>query len=111
MPQNQTVPVESITYFFTRSKDVHEENGKQIITLFARLTREFTKTDGLEAVEKVESVWVDIEDVEMEHATEKMRALPDRIHRYKVSKEVFLELYKASANCPQELYYVIPFQS
>lgn len=111
MLQNQPVPSESIAYFFTRSKDVHEENGTLFITLFARLTREFTKIDGQEIVTKAESVWVDIEEMRMEHATEKMRALPDRIHRYEVSKEVFLGLFKAAADCPKELYHVTPFST
>lgn len=111
MLQNQSVPSESIAYFFTRSKDVHEENGMLFITLFARLTREFTKIDGHEIVRKSESVWVDIEEMRMEHATEKIRALPNRIHRYEVSKEVFLELFKTAADCPKELYYVTPFST
>ncbi|EIM05088.1 hypothetical protein A1A1_18027 [Planococcus antarcticus DSM 14505] len=105
MPRNQPVPLESISYFFTRSKDVHEENGTLFVTLFARLTREFIKTNGQE---KVESVWVDIEEVKMEHATKKMTALPNCIHRSNISKEVFLGLFKASVDCPKELYFVTP---
>jgi hypothetical protein len=111
MSQNQLVPIEPTTYFFTRSKDVHEENGMQIITLFARLTRESMKTIGSKTVRKVESVWVDIEEVAMEQATEKMRSLPNCILRYNVSKEVFLGLFKASVECPKELHYVTPFSA
>lgn len=110
MARNQLVSLESITYFFTRSKDVHEENGTLFVTLFARLTREFTKTDEPNAGKKVEFVWVDIEEIRMEHATKKMRALPNCIHRYNISKEVFLGLFKASANCPKELYFVTPLK-
>ncbi|ANU09644.1 hypothetical protein A1A1_16515 [Planococcus antarcticus DSM 14505] len=106
MPENQLVPLESITYFFTRSKDVHEENGTLFVTLFARLTREFTKSGGQK---KVESVWVDIEEKKMEHATKQMMVLPNYIHRYNISKEVFWGLFKVSADCRKELYYVTPF--
>ncbi|WP_249222410.1 hypothetical protein [Planococcus alpniumensis] len=100
-----------ITYFFTQSKDIHEENGKLFITLFIRLTREFTQTVGSELYKKTETVWVNIEELKLEKATKKMRALPNRINVYKTSKEVFLTLYKLAATCPEELYYVTPFSS
>jgi len=87
---------------------VHEENGTLFITLFTRLTIEFTADNGHKNTEKVESVWVDIEEVKMEHATKKMKELPNCIYRYEVSKDVFLELYRASQVCPKELYYVTP---
>ena len=108
---NQPVPSDSITYFFTRSKDVHEKNGKLYITLFARLTREFVKTRGAKTYRKVESVWVDIEEVQMEHDTEKMRSLPNLIQRYNISKEVFWGLFEVSADAPKELYYVTPISA
>lgn len=107
--QDQESPV--ITYFFTRSKDIHEENGEFLITLFIRLTREFTKTVGSKLYKRNETVWVNIEELKLEQATEKIRALPNRICVYKTSKEVFLTLYKLAINCPEELYYVTPFAS
>lgn len=108
MAQNQSVSLASITYFFTRSKDVHEENGTLFITLFTRLTIECTTGSGLKSSGKIESVWVNIEEVKVEHATKKMKEIPNCIYRYEVSKDVFLELYRASQVCPKELYYVTP---
>jgi hypothetical protein len=109
MPQKQYVPHKSIAYFFNRSKDTHEENGIAIITLFARLTREFTYDDGFNTYEKAETVWVDMEDIKMEKATEKMKALPNCMQRYTITEKVFRELYQLSKNCPRELYYITPF--
>lgn len=88
---------------------MHEENGTLFITLFARLTREFQKNDGQKRTKKIESIWFDIEEIKMDHATRKMRDLPNCVYRYKVSKDVFLGLFRAAAICPKELYYVTPF--
>lgn len=102
---------EAITYFFNRSKDIHEENGRIFITLFVRLTREFTRTDGWEVHKKTETVWVNIEERKLEHAKKKMQALPNGIRKYQVSKEVFKELHKTAVRCPEELYYLTPFST
>lgn len=79
------------------------------LTLFVRLTKEFTVKEGNNDIKKVEYLWGDIEEVKMEHATRKMKSLPNCVHRYKVSEKVFLELYRASLICPKELYYITPY--
>lgn len=109
MPQNQCAFQESVAYFFYRSKDINEENDLTVITLFARLTRESTYEDDLNTYKKVDTVWVDIEDIEMEVATEKMKGLPNCMQQFKITEEVFRNLYQLSKSCPSELYYVTPF--
>lgn len=111
MQQTQDKMPPVITYFFTRSKDIHIVDGNFFVTLFVRLTRVFTKTVDSELYEKTESVWVAIEELEIEQATEKILALPNRINVYTVSEEIFLELYKMALNCPKELYYITPLTS
>lgn len=109
MPQNQYAVQESVAYFFNKSKDVYEENEASFITVFARLTREFTYNDGFGTYKKEETIWVDMEDIEMEEATEKMKEAPNGMQRYTISEKVFRNLYQLSKNCPQELYCVTPF--
>ena len=108
MPRNQIAPQKSIAYFFSRSKDVHEEDGVKTITLYARLTREFTYKDDQNIFTKVQTVWVDIEDIKMEEATEKMKELPNAMQEYTLTEEVFRMLYQLSKSCPRELYFVTP---
>ncbi|MDE0583311.1 hypothetical protein ON064_09715 [Planococcus sp. A6] len=98
------------TYFFTRSKHIHEENGIVFLTLFARLTREFVHQGTPYNTKKIEPIWVNVEELKLEHATEKMKLLPNYVQHYEVSKEIFLTLYNVSLVCPHELYYVTPFK-
>ncbi|WP_033543652.1 hypothetical protein [Planococcus sp. CAU13] len=108
MPQNQYALQKSVQYFFRRSKDVNVENGSTVITLFARLMKEITFDDGLNTYKKAETVWVDIWDVEMEAATEKMKELPNCMQQYIITEKVFCSLYQLSRNSPKELFYVTP---
>ncbi|TWT01805.1 hypothetical protein [Planomicrobium sp. CPCC 101079] len=109
MLKNQSALQNSTAYYFNRSKDTNKENESTVITLFARLTRELTWDDGFDTYKKIETFWVDIEDIEMEEATEKMKSLPNCMQYYKISEKVFHDLYQLSKNCPKELYYVTPF--
>lgn len=108
MAQNQYALQKSVHYFFNRSKDINEENESKVITLFARLTKEIVYADGWDTYKKTETVWVEIEDVKMEEATEKMKDMPNCMQQYKVTENVFRSLYKMSKSCPEELYYVTP---
>lgn len=79
------------------------------ITLFARLVREITSVTGREKHTQVETFWVQIDDLEMENATEKVKALPNCMNKYEVSENVFRHLLKLSTSCPNELYGIIPY--
>lgn len=109
MPQNQCTAQESVAYFFNKSKDVYEENEVSFITVFARLTREFTYANGVDTYKKAETIWVGIEDIKVEEASEKLKSLPNGMQRYTISENVFRDLYQLSKNCSQELYCVTPF--
>lgn len=109
MPQNQSTLQKSVRYFFNRSKDINEENESKVITLFARLTKEIVFVDGWDTYKKAETVWVEIEDIKLEEATERMKGLPNCMQQYKITENVFRSLYKLSESCPKELYYVTPF--
>lgn len=109
MPQNQYVPKTSAAYFFSRSKDINVENEIAVITVLARLTREITYDDGLNTYSKEETVWVDIEDIKLEEATESMKRLPNSMQEYAVTKEIFLALVNLSQTSPRELYCLTPF--
>ena len=109
MVKKQLIPQKAVTYFFLKSKDVHMENGLISITLFARLGRESTYfTDG-EKQTQVETHWVQIDDVDMEHATEKLKTLPNCMEKYEVSEKVFQHLLQLSKSCPSELYSLTPY--
>lgn len=108
MSEKQLLPQGSVAYYFVRSKDVHEEDGEEFITLFARLTREFTLYSKGEIFSERQSIWVDIDEVKTEHATSKMKALPNAIQTFTVQEEVFKELVEAARNCPKELYFITP---
>lgn len=95
-------------YFFTRSKDTHQEKDALFVTLFMRLTREYLKFDDGSKYKKIEPVWFDIEEVKQEQAIEKIKVLPNGIYTYVISEEVFQGLVYLSASCPKELYYVTP---
>ncbi|TWT08047.1 hypothetical protein FQV26_09615 [Planococcus sp. CPCC 101016] len=109
MPQNQYMPKTSVAYFFNRSKDVNTENNISILTLFARLTREITYDDGINIYSKVDTIWVDIEDIQLEKATESMKSLPNGMQEYTVTEEVFHALVNLSKVSPRELYCLTPF--
>lgn len=109
MLQNQYALQKSVQYFFRRSKDVNEENNSTVITLFARLSREIVFDDGLKTCKKAQTFWVDIEDIKMEEATEKIKELPNGMQQYKITEKVFRSLYQLSQNQPTELFYVTPF--
>lgn len=108
MSQNTLSLVQPTRYFFTRSKDTHQENDTTFITLFMRLTREYLKFDDAIKYREIESVWVDIEEMKQVQAMERIRGLPNGIHTYAISEDVFQELVHLSAICPKELYYVTP---
>lgn len=108
MPEQQIIPQGSVTYYFLRSKDVHEEEGTEFITLFARLTREFTFCSEEHVYSRRQSVWVDIDEVESQNAPQKVKELPNAIQTFKIQENVFKELVEASKTCPKELYFVTP---
>ncbi|MBT2583101.1 hypothetical protein [Planococcus sp. ISL-109] len=109
MAQKQLVPQKSVTYYFLKSKDVQMENGLTSITLFARLEREITCFTGRKKQTQVETFWVEIDEIEMEHATEKVKALPTCMEKYEVSEQVFRHLLQLSNRCPNELVGIIPY--
>lgn len=108
MQEKQCLNVGSVNYYFLRSKDVHEEDGKEFITLFARLTREFTFYSQDHVYSQRQSVWVDIDEVASEDAPAKVKELPNTIQTFTVQEKVFEELVEASKQCPKELYFVTP---
>lgn len=108
MPQKQTIVQEAVNYFFLKSKDISEENNMSSITLFGRLSRETTYSDEINIYNKVDTFWVDIDELDLEQAAQKIKDLPNQICRYLISKEVFQELYKISLNNPKELYTITP---
>lgn len=99
---------QSVNYFFTRSKDTHQEQDTRFITLFVRLTKEHTETEPNAGLQKIESMWVEIEELEMRQADRKLQALPNGVSRYVISKEVFDNLIQVAATCPTALYYLTP---
>lgn len=108
MSQNTRLLAQPKRHFFTRSKDTHQENDTVFITLFVRLTREHVKFDKANMYKETESVWVDINELKMKQATEKIRLLPNGIRTYAISEDIFQELVHLSTRCPRELYFVTP---
>jgi hypothetical protein len=109
MEQMEHLPQQSVGYFFLRSKDVHVENGAAFITFFARLTKEtsFGK-EGVEQI-RIHPVWVNIDEVLMDHASEKAKAMPNCMQRYELTPNVFYSLCRLSKTCPGELFYITPY--
>ena len=107
MKQTKPLPQKSVSYFFHRSKDVHIENKSGVITFLARLTREISS--GKEEQPQVQTVWVEIEDVPLERATQKAKKMPNCTQRYELPQNVFYHLYHMSRRCPRELFYVTPY--
>jgi hypothetical protein len=100
MSKNQPFFLNQETYFFTRVKDTHEEEGKLFITLFARLT--------VQTASETKSLWVEIDEVAWEQASKKLKAIPNRMHTYSVSADIFRGLLQLSRRCPEELYFLTP---
>lgn len=109
MPKTQTHPRNSVTYFFLKSKDVHMEDGFASVTLFARLGREISSVKGGKKRTCVETAWVEIEDLRMEHVPEKMKNLPNCMQKYELSPPVYQHLLHLSEKCPSELYGITPY--
>lgn len=108
MSEKQLLPQGSVAYYFVRSKDVHEEDGAEYITLFARLAREITLCSNGQVYTQRQSIWVDIDEIKYEHATQKMKELPNSIQTFTLQENVFKDLVEASETCPKELYFVTP---
>lgn len=109
MEQMEHWPQKSVGYFFLRSKDVHIENGAAFITFFARLTREISsRKEGVEE-KRIQPLWVEIDEVLMDHASEKAKAMPNCMQRYELTPNVFNSLYQLSKVCPAELFYITPY--
>lgn len=81
------------------------ENGVTSITLFGRLVREIKSFTGTQ----VETFWVQMDDLGVEQAAEKVRSSPNCMEKYEVSQKVFQHLLDLSKRCPNELYGVVPF--
>lgn len=92
--------VKGKSYYFTRVKDIHAEDGTVYITLFARLI--------VKTAAKTKTTWVEIEEVKWEQATEKLQTMPNSMYTYRVSESIFLELLRISTICHRELYFLTP---
>ena len=109
MEKMEQLPQKSVGYYFFRSKDVHVEDGRAFITFFVRLTRETSyRKEGKEETE-IQSVWVDIDEMMLGHASDKVRALPNCMQRYELTQNVFYNLCQLSKSCPTELFYITPY--
>lgn len=111
MIQNKMAIQHSVSNYFYRSKDVHEENGDRFITLFCRLSREYTYIDDCYEFKKTETVWVDIKEIPEKEASENLLATPNRMIKFEISDELLEELFSISKIYPEELYSLTPFQS
>lgn len=109
MVQKQKIPQKTVSYFFLKSKDVHMEDGVLTITLFARLASEITSFSDGKKQTQFETHWVQMDDIEMGNATDKLMTLPNCMDKYEVSENVFQHLLQLTASCPSELYSVIPY--
>lgn len=109
MGQIEQLPDQSVDYFFLRSKDVHDENGSSFITFFARLAKEISYEKEGKRQEQVQTVWVDIDEVMLEKASPKAKALPNGMQRYELTPNVFHSLYQVAQKCPEELFYITPY--
>lgn len=109
MEQIEQLPEQTVGYFFLRSKDVHNENGASFITFFARLAKEISYEKEGRRQQQVQTVWVEIDEVMLDHASPKAKALPNGVQRYELTQNIFYSLYQVSQNCPDELFYITPF--
>src|SRR5690606_20730014 len=101
MTCHQSVSAETVRFLFTRVKDTHEEDNIKYITLFARLT--------MKNAYKSKSVWVEIDEVKWDQASQKLKEMPDAMHFYTVEEPIFKELYQISKERYEELYFLPPF--
>ncbi|TWT14595.1 hypothetical protein [Planomicrobium sp. CPCC 101079] len=92
--------VKGRSYYFTRVKDTHVEEGTVYITLFARLI--------VKTAVKTKTTWVEIEEVKWDQASEKLQSMHNSMNTYTVSENIFLELLKISTVCHKELYFLTP---
>lgn len=97
----QSVSAETLQYSFIRVKDTHEENHVKFITLFARLI--------IKNAYGTKNIWVEIDEVKWEQASEKLKKMPDAMHSYTVNEPVFKELLRLSNSCYKELYSLTPY--
>lgn len=109
MEQTDQLPRKSVSYYFLRSKDVHIENGSAFITFFARLTKEITFSKAGKIQTEIHTMWVEIDEVKQEQASQKEKTLPNCMYRYELMPNAFYSLWKLSKNCPKELFYLTPY--
>lgn len=108
MSKNPSAYQKEVHFYFSRSKGSHEEAGECFVTLFARLSVEILSAGETEDKGEHKTIWVDIEEVKVDHADSKIKKMADSINQYEISEELFWELYKISQSCPEELYYLTP---
>lgn len=92
------------SYYFLRSKDVHIENQKMYITLFARLTREITTRDAGICNTHIHTLWVDIDEFPYAQAPLKVQKMPNCVRRFTLTEEVFGNLLQATTEFPKDLF-------
>ena len=109
MEQKQFTSQKPVVYFFLRSKDVHEENKREAITLFTRLTRETIFYTAGKWQKRVETFWVQINDLAWEQASEKVKNMPNCIQKYEVTEKVFQHLLQLCKTCPEGLFGITPY--
>ena len=109
MEETGPLPRKSVNYFFLRSKDVHIENGSAFITVFARLTKEITFSKEGKDQTKIQTMWVEIDEVKQEQASQKEKVLPNCMYRYELMPNIFYNLWELSKTCPKELFYITPY--
>jgi len=98
-----------ITYWFVQSKNVFEEGDYKFLSLFSQLLIEKTYIQHGMRIYKREIVWVEIDEIKMNHVSQKMKDLPNRMNNYQVNAQVFKELLTITERCPTELSFVVPF--
>lgn len=103
--QQYNKPNSKAAYFLTQMKETFEEDGSTRITLFARLTKEYQKKAGTKIVN---SVWVNIYEVPLEQATEKVKSLPEGLQKYRVPERIFKDLIGLSHTSPDDLHVITP---
>lgn len=100
MQSDHPLNADQAKYYFTCAKDTHEEDGRQFITLFARLS--------VDCNAETKTAWVELDEVNWSGAPEKLKKMPDVMRKFTVSKPVFEELVKLSKKHHQELYFLTP---
>ncbi len=98
-----------INYYFLRSKDVHIENQKMYITLFARLTREITTHDAGTCNTCIHTLWVDIDELPYAQAPLKVQRMPNCVRRFTLTEEVFENILQVTTEFSKDLFYITPY--